>query len=191
MKQLIFFVMGAATGSLITWKLIEKKYKDLANEEIQAVRETYRANRINEIKEENPDNPVFNKPDISTYKEVVNNYSSEESEEDTDEDDDDDQDDYIPPQQRPDDKPYLIDIDEYGEERNYELFTMTYFRQDKVVIDDADEIVDDIDRKLGWDNLSVLDNTEADTIYIRNDKMHFDAEVMYDVRSYVDYMGEG
>ena len=36
------FVLGAAAGSLVTWKLIEKKYMDMADEEIQSVKEMYR-----------------------------------------------------------------------------------------------------------------------------------------------------
>ena len=41
MKNLLFFVAGAAIGSIATWKLIEKKYKDLADEEIESVKETF------------------------------------------------------------------------------------------------------------------------------------------------------
>ena len=37
MNKLFIFSLGAAAGSLLTWKLIEKKYKDLADEEIASV----------------------------------------------------------------------------------------------------------------------------------------------------------
>ena len=30
MKNLLFFITGAAIGSVVTWKLIEKKYKEAA-----------------------------------------------------------------------------------------------------------------------------------------------------------------
>ena len=42
MKNLLYFVTGAAIGSVVTWKLIEKKYKDLADEEIESVKETFK-----------------------------------------------------------------------------------------------------------------------------------------------------
>ena len=42
MKNLLCFVAGAAIGSVVTWKLIEKKYKDLADEEIESVIETFK-----------------------------------------------------------------------------------------------------------------------------------------------------
>ena len=34
MKNVLIFLSGAAIGSVVTWKIIEKKYKDLADEEI-------------------------------------------------------------------------------------------------------------------------------------------------------------
>ena len=44
MNKIFIFCLGAASGSLLTWKLIEKKYKDLADEEIASVVEYYREN---------------------------------------------------------------------------------------------------------------------------------------------------
>ena len=45
MKNLLFFITGAAIGSVVTWKLIEKKYKDIADEEIASVIETFKAEK--------------------------------------------------------------------------------------------------------------------------------------------------
>lgn len=42
MNKVITFVLGAAIGSLVTWKLIEEKYKKLADDEINSVREYYK-----------------------------------------------------------------------------------------------------------------------------------------------------
>ena len=52
MKNLLCFVTGAAIGSVVTWKLIEKKYKDLADEEIESVIETFK-NRKPRITKDN------------------------------------------------------------------------------------------------------------------------------------------
>lgn len=57
MKNILYFVLGSAIGSVVTWKLIEKKYKDLADEEIASVVETFKAQKpkkdisTNEVKE--------------------------------------------------------------------------------------------------------------------------------------------
>ena len=52
MKNLLCFVAGASIGSVFTWKLIEKKYKDLADEEIESVIETFK-NRKPRITKDN------------------------------------------------------------------------------------------------------------------------------------------
>ena len=51
MKNVLIFVLGAATGSVITWKLVEQKYKKIADEEIASVKERFK-NRDKEEKEE-------------------------------------------------------------------------------------------------------------------------------------------
>ena len=40
-KLVFVFIAGAAIGSLATWKIVEEKYKRIANEEIESVREVY------------------------------------------------------------------------------------------------------------------------------------------------------
>lgn len=42
MNKVITFVLGAAIGSLVTWKLIEEKYRKIADEEIESVRKYYK-----------------------------------------------------------------------------------------------------------------------------------------------------
>ena len=64
MGAIIAFVAGAAIGSIVTWKLVEKKYKVLADEEIESVREVYKRKldekqkEKTEEKEENPLCPI-------------------------------------------------------------------------------------------------------------------------------------
>ena len=43
------FVMGASVGSLVTWKFVEKKYKQIAQEEIDSVKETYAKMRKDDL----------------------------------------------------------------------------------------------------------------------------------------------
>jgi hypothetical protein len=41
MKNVFIFLGGAVVGGLATWKLVEKKYRDLADEEIESVVERF------------------------------------------------------------------------------------------------------------------------------------------------------
>ena len=42
MNKLLMFTLGAAAGSLLTWKIVEGKYKKIADEEIESVKEHYK-----------------------------------------------------------------------------------------------------------------------------------------------------
>ena len=64
MKNLLCFVAGAAIGSVVTWKLIEKKYKDLADEEIESVIETFKNRK-----------PIITKDEVKeTVEKVINKW---------------------------------------------------------------------------------------------------------------------
>ena len=42
LRGALFFIAGAASASFITYKVIEKKYKNIADEEIASVKEMYK-----------------------------------------------------------------------------------------------------------------------------------------------------
>lgn len=42
MKGVLYFVAGALVGSAVTYKIVERRFNNLANEEIEAVRELYK-----------------------------------------------------------------------------------------------------------------------------------------------------
>lgn len=73
LKGAIIFALGAAGGSLVTWKLVKSKYEDLANEEIAEYREIAR----NKIKEFENKIKVHNsivedmEDEIGLYKKVI------------------------------------------------------------------------------------------------------------------------
>ena len=49
------FIVGASAGSLITWKLVAKKYKQIAQEEIDSVKETYAKMRKDDLEAKKAD----------------------------------------------------------------------------------------------------------------------------------------
>lgn len=65
LKGVLIFVLGAAAGSLATWKLIEKKYKDIAQEEIDSVKDTFSKMKKNEYPDKLEDYPDFEEFDDS------------------------------------------------------------------------------------------------------------------------------
>ena len=141
MKNLLFFVAGAAIGSVITWKLIEKKYKDLADEEIESVKETFknRKSRITKDEVKETVEKVINK--FKEPKETVENIVTSEGyytedEEETEEDDESNYTVDVDPGVEVI-VPYVITPEQFGEYDEYGTKTLTYYA-DNVLTDEID-----------------------------------------------------
>lgn len=183
MKNLLCFVTGAAIGSLVTWKLIEKKYKDLADEEIESVIETFK-NRKPRITKDNVKETV--EKVINKYKEpkeivediVTAERYSIENEEEIDEDDesnytvDIDNDDTVI-------TPYVIEPEQFGEYNEYGTKTLTYYA-DNVLTDEIDNPItsEEMITMIGPDALDHFGEYEDDSVYIRDEMNEMDYEIL-------------
>lgn len=78
-------------------------------------------------------------------------------------------------------KPYIIDADEFGE-YDYETCSLTYYA-DCVLEDEYGDLVEDADDLIGLDNLNIF---EEDSLYVRNDRLHKDIEILRDYQKYSD-----
>ena len=183
MKNLLCFVAGAAIGSVVTWKLIEKKYKDLADEEIESVIETFKNRK-----------PIITKDEVKeTVEKVINKYKepkeivedivtterySIENEEEIDEDDESnytvnvDNDVEVV-------TPYVITPEQFGEYNEYGTKTLTYYA-DNVLTDEIDNPItsDEIVIMIGPDALDHFGEYEDDSVYIRDEMNEMDYEIL-------------
>ena len=80
-------------------------------------------------------------------------------------------------------KPYVISPDEFGEFEDYEKISLIYYN-DGVLTDENNEIVDDINEIVGEDSLKHFGEYEEDSVFVRNDKLKCDYEILYDLRKY-------
>lgn len=183
MKNLLCFVAGAAIGSVVTWKLIEKKYKDLADEEIESVIETFK-NRKPRITKDNVKETV--EKVINKYKEpkeivediVTAERYSIENEEEIDEDDesnytvDIDNDIEVV-------TPYVITPEQFGEYNEYGTKTLTYYA-DNVLTDEIDNPItsEEMVTMIGPDALDHFGEYEDDSVYIRDEINEMDYEIL-------------
>lgn len=183
MKNLLCFVTGAAIGSVVTWKLIEKKYKDLADEEIESVIETFK-NRKPRITKDNVKETV--EKVINKYKEpkeivediVTAERYSIENEEEIDEDDESnytvniDNDDTVI-------TPYIIEPERFGEYNEYGTKTLTYYA-DNVLTDEIDNPItsEEMVTMIGPDALDHFGEYEDDSVYIRDEMNEMDYEIL-------------
>lgn len=183
MKNLLFFVTGAAIGSIVTWKLIEKKYKDLADEEIESVIETFKNRKPRITKDEVKETveKVINKykePEEIVEDIVTSERYSIENEEEIDEDDESNYTVDIDPGVEVI-VPYVITPGQFGEYNEYGTKTLTYYA-DNVLTDEIDNPItsDEMEIMIGPDALDHFGEYEDDSVYIRDEMNEMDYEIL-------------
>ena len=78
--------------------------------------------------------------------------------------------------------PYVISPDEFGED--YETETLTFYSDGVLVYYISDELVEDVDATIGSDSLSHFGEYEDDAVYVRNDSLKKDFEILRDSMKY-------
>lgn len=181
----VMFVMGAAVGSVATWQYAKKKYEQIAQEEIDSVKAVFsKRDPDAEIKVDVSDlhpakvEKVAEKPDILEYaarleKEGYVNYSrvgDEKEEHDT-----------------MHDKPYVISPEEFGEFEEYEKISLSYYA-DQILADENDELIEDVEDVVGIESLTHFGEYEDDSVFVRNDRLKCDYEILMDQRTYSEVL---
>lgn len=177
LNKVLIFAAGAAVGSLVTWKLVETKYKKLAQEEIDSVKEAfgYSSTKTHESeKEEEYDEPQDDEDSYDEQEEAAriireNGYdytaASEKEEED-----------------EMKNEPYVISPDEF-DEMDYKVRTLTYY-DDDVLTDENGKIIHDAEKLVGTEALKSFGQYEDDSVFVRNDALKTDYEILADARCY-------
>lgn len=80
--------------------------------------------------------------------------------------------------------PYIITPDEFGEKDGYDIISLTYYHNDGVLADDMDERIDDYEDIIGKDALDHFGDYEDDSVFVRNDRLKADYEILLDDREY-------
>lgn len=197
MKNLLCFVAGAAIGSVVTWKLIEKKYKDLADEEIESVIETFKNRKPRITKDEVKETveKVINKRKESkeTVEDIVTaeGYSIENEEEETEEDDESNYTVDVDPGVEVI-VPYVITPEQFGEYSEYGTKTLTYYA-DNVLTDEIDNPItsEEMETMIGPDALDHFGEYEDDSVYIRDEMNEMDYEILKSEKTFSEIQERG
>lgn len=82
--------------------------------------------------------------------------------------------------------PYVITSEQFGEEMDHhDKLTIEYYALDNTLVDDGEEIISDVEATIGDAILSFGDGSDdADVVYVRNEKMAIDYEVIRLNKSY-------
>lgn len=175
------FLLGMGIGSYVTYMYVKDMYAEIAQEEINSVKEAYaekaknlQRDVITEDEKKEKVDEAKNKPDISEYAAKLKesgyiNYS-EISQEDNDVE-----------------VPYVIAPEDYGENDEYETISLTYY-SDGVLTDEDDEVITNPGKLVGEDFVSHFGDYEDDSVFIRNDNRKIDFEILMDYRTYQDVL---
>jgi len=227
-------VTGASIGYVVSTKRAQAKYRKLADEEIESVRQTYKLMRKEDhletveeaAKAFGHDTTLFTdaqkamdeyqgveemdvvsaypeadpRPDVT---EIVNDIPSldqtrvitmnTEIDEETgetrnifDHGIDIDGEDL---EKRGTDEPYIITMEEYMEdEAAYDKLTITYYEKDDVLADERDKPIPDVDGLIGSGTLNKFGHgsDSMNSVYVRNERISSDFEVVKDERSFTE-----
>ena len=178
LKTIFAFSLGAAAGSLITWRVLKQKYEQMTQNDVNEVKEYYKklySNNEAVVFDPNTEvtKPVVDEKLIEEATEAVeklgySTFTKEKKGVDA-----------------ADDRslsPYVISPDEF-DEIGYETSTLTYYA-DGVLVDGADNIVEDVDELVGLDSLETFGRYEDDSVHVRNDDLKTDFEILRDLRCY-------
>jgi hypothetical protein len=187
LKNLFIFSLGAAAGAFVAWRIVKTKYEQIAQEEIDSVREMYRSRLQDEEEPEQVEDEVTptNKgdfsemPDVKDYLKILQqtqytediNYQKVEEEQMSM-------------------RPYVISPEDFGEHDDYETISLTYYA-DGTLTDSTDEPIEDVEYVVGEDSLTHFGEYEDDSVFVRNDRLRTDYEILLDTRNYSDVVRRG
>lgn len=196
---LSFFGAGCALGVLGTKTYFERKYRDIADNEIESVKEVYKRKTIalegEEQKEAISGKVVLGQTSIASkepsetglflnmtpehMKSMQINYNTMSN----------DIVDDIHPTEGPD-KPYFITIDEFDEVNDgFTKLEYSYYMDDSTLVSADDEVISAADT-IGVDNLELFENMDEDACFIRNEFVSTDYEVTKVFSSYSMITGD-
>lgn len=175
LSKIIIFTAGAAIGSVVTWKVVKTKYEQIAQEEIESVKEVFSKKKTDDIVEEEKDENAEEKPvrslektnpELSEYVDKVNKleYKEEDSAMARLE--------VIPPED-------FGDVD-----HGYTEISLEYFEEDKVLINDRKKIIRNYDELVGKDFADHFGEYEEDSVFIRNHTLRHDYEILKNYGSF-------
>lgn len=193
------FAAGAAIGSVVTWKVLKVRYERFVQEEVDNFKEDY-AKCMSNLKD-------TNLPDVGEDEEAEEEEDPElaaweelDDEDDDDSEEEEDQNDYNRlvntytsmkgGAAAMDNAPRVISPYEFGELDDYHTIELTYYADD-ILEDEEYNIVNDRDDLIGPSALDTFGEYEDDSVFVRNDRLQTDFQILKDYRTYSEARSVG
>lgn len=165
------FSLGAVVGSAVSLKLVKAKYERIAQEDAASVRAAWEK-RMSRIEKDEDVKKTEEQTELDSYKEKVAEvgYATSSNKE-------------VKGGEKVGNGPYVIAPEEFDELDGYKTVTFMYYA-DGVLTNEDDEIVKDVEGTIGSDSLNHFGEYEDDSVFVRNDKLKCDYEILKDQRKY-------
>lgn len=193
--NVLMFAAGAAIGSAVTWKIVKTRYERIVQEEIESIKEAFAGNeqdvaqersedttddeepqskpsrvdwsKLEDLDEEEDEEYDYepNEEDLAEYEQLTSNYTNEKGGASVTK------------------EPYIIAPYDFGELDGYHTIELTYYADD-VLEDDNYQIITDRDELLGPKALHTFGEYEDDAVFVRNERLRTDFQILKDYRTY-------
>lgn len=191
LNKIFIFITGAALGSVVTWKVLQKRYNERINEEMTEFKKAQRDESMEKLEQMHADlvekkeeveaheatlkvdenGPALTKP-IENWETTSKHYRGILENEGYSDDDGP--------------APYVIPPEEFGNDADeYDLISLNYY-EDGVLADDWGDVIEDVDRVVGKDSLTHFGEYEDDSVYVRNDRLKCEYEILLRVGKFED-----
>lgn len=188
--NVLVFAAGAAIGSAVTWKLVKTRYERIAQEEINSTSKAYADLFATLQSEDNGE---------TTTEECDGQIDWDELE-DLDEEDDEDEsadtndyarlvDNYTNGKGGSEDMakgPRTISPYDFGEIEEYKQVELTYYEGDDTLEDEEYNIITNREDLIGPTALYTFGEYEDDAVFVRNDRLRTDFQILKDYRSHAE-----
>lgn len=165
----VCFVAGAASGYFVAAKFLKDQYEQMVDEEVESIKKRF--DKIEKEKEsEEKRSYIPTETEKKEYVEKIKDLGYSENANSSDE--------YYP---------RVISPEEFGTVPGYEMVDLTYYA-DGTLTDDMNVPMDETEIKfaIGKESLTHFGEYEDDSVFVRNDKLKVDYEILLDQRNYVD-----
>ncbi len=171
-NSVLYFLIGAAAGSLATYFVMKKKKYDSDFEVIETIKRSPKTERTTDYqKKEVNSQPTENADDDETkkcYTNYVNMYTNSDVK----------MGDIV--------KPYIISEEEF-DTMDYKNESLIWYQSSSILCDDLNQIIDDdlIDNLIGDKSLlKIFEENDTDCIYVRDDTKKIDYEILLSLRDF-------
>lgn len=177
-KYAFIFSLGGAVGAAVTYGILKPMYERKVQEEVDAFKEYWSGRKV-QIEEEQVAKAVESEKAVAAanraeYSSILaeEGYTGNSEEKGGSE-------------SMKNFGPKVITPEEFGEIESYETICLTYYA-DGVLTDDRDEPVEDIDETVGFDFADHFGEYEPDSVFIRNNRLKADFEILADIKTYAE-----